>query len=244
MSSQPHTESSKPERAISKLWLAILVVLFAGATFLTVSNSGRSVEPEYGGKKLRQWLLEVDYGQPEATRTAAQVAIGHMGTNVLPFVLRDLSGSRSALPHHLNTLLAKVPGLKFKFTTADDHARRAVWALDALGAHANAAIPEIQKLLLITPGYVPSALAAIGTDSIPALQQCLTNDSRFYIPGNTIGAIHNAMASGRIPRAHAATFLPEVSRWAASTNSHAVWYATNFLKTFSPTVPTAAVGTP
>lgn len=232
------------EGGTSKRWLVLLVVILSGATCLTVSNSGRREEPEYGGKKLRRWLVEVDYGQPEATRMAAQVAIGHMGTNILPFVLRDLGRPGSPVPHHLNALLAKIPGLKFKFTTADDHARRAIWALDALGAYANAAIPEVHRLLLTNPGYVPDALAAIGTDSIPALQQCLTNDSRFYIPGNTIGAIYNAISRGRIPRAHAATFLPEIRRWAASTNSHAVYYATHFLRDYSPVASAAAVGTP
>ncbi len=244
MDTQPTTENLRREGGTSKKWLVLLVVIFLGATCLTVVNSGRGKEPEYGGKKLRQWLLEVDYGQPEATRTAAQEAIGHMGTNVLPFVLRDLSRSGSPLPHYMNTLLAKVPGLKFKFTTADDHARRATWAFDALGPAAKSAIPELHGLLSSTPGYVPGALAGIGPDAIPQLQQCLTNDSQFYIPGNTIGAIFNAINRGRIPRAHVATFLPDIRRWAASTNTHAAWYATNFLKEFSPVVSAAAVGTP
>jgi hypothetical protein len=167
-------------------------------------------------------------------RKTAREAIAQIGTNALPLILNYLHTPGSRLPNELNALLAKIPRVKFRFATADDRLRRAVWGIDALGPIASPAIPELRAMMQTRPGYIPGALAGIGPEAVPALQECLTNNSAFYFAGNTIGAIHNAINRGRIPSSYAEVFLPEIQRLAASTNAHAKWYATNFLSDFSP----------
>jgi len=54
------------------------------------------------------------------------------------------------------------------------------------------------------------------------------------IPGNTIGAIQNAIYAGRFTKADAAIFLPAVREWAESTNKNpsAYDYASDFLREY------------
>jgi len=231
-------------KSIAKPVILVLVLSLLVTFLWRVLKTGDSDDPAYGGKKLSQWLVEVDYGQPDATRKAAREAIQHTGTNALPLLMKQFQSSGSRFQSYLNTVFAKIPRLKFRFATADDRIRRATWGIDALGPIAKPAIPELRGLLLSRPGYVPAALAGIGPDAVPALHECLTNNTMFFIPGNTIGAIHNAINRGKLAASYAEVFLPDTLRWAASTNTHAAWYATNFLNQFSSASLTNAGGNP
>jgi hypothetical protein len=232
MNAQPTKEILATKKTISKGWIVLVAVVISGAILWTAIKTSDANEPAYGGKKLSQWLVEVDYGQREAVRKVARDAIAQIGTNALPLILKYLHTPGSRLPNDFNALLAKIPQVKFRFVTADDRLRRAIWGIDALGPLAAPAIPELRGMLQSCPGYVPEALAGIGPEAVPSLQECLTNNSAFYFAGNTIGAIHNAINRGRIPASYAQVFLPEIQRLAASTNAHAKWYATNFLSAF------------
>jgi hypothetical protein len=244
MDAQKTSNFAATRKSIANRWTILLVVSLLATFLWLVLNTGDSDDPAYGGKKLSQWLVEVDYGQPEATRKAAQEAIQHIGTNALPLLMKQFQSTGSRFQYYLNMVFAKIPRFKFRFATLDDRIRQASWGIDALGPIAKPAIPELRGLLLSNPGYVPSALAGIGPDAVPALQDCLTNDTFFYIPGNTIGAIQNAISREKLAASYVAVFLPKIQRWAASTNSHAAWYATNFLYQFSPASLTNVRGNP
>src|SRR5436190_3705257 len=77
---------------------SILILLFAGVVwFAFLSSHGQ--EPQYGGKALGQWLVEIDYNQPKAKRKAAEEVIQKMGTNALPFLIERFQNPGSSLPY-------------------------------------------------------------------------------------------------------------------------------------------------
>ena len=69
------------------------VVLLTVGTVIVKKNFFPS-EPSYQGKRLSEWLVDVDYGQPEFKRTKAANAIRKMGAKTLPFLLADLGDER------------------------------------------------------------------------------------------------------------------------------------------------------
>ena len=70
-------------------------------------------------------------------------------------------------------------------------------AFYALGPFAKPAIQDLTSLLEKYPGYVPGALAGIGSDAVPELLNGLTNGS-FFVRDNTAANLANAVNWGRI----------------------------------------------
>ncbi|HWD93727.1 MAG TPA: sigma-70 family RNA polymerase sigma factor [Verrucomicrobiae bacterium] len=165
--------------------IAAGVVLIGTSVFVVKENFFPS-EPSYQGRRLSEWLVEADFGQPQAKRDKAYEAIRHMGTRTLPFLIADLT-----------------PGPK----TTDSTDRQATWGFDALGPMGKTAIPKLTKLLEQNPGYVPSALAGIGPEALPELLNSLTNDD-FFIRDNTAAGLANAIFSGKITPEQASAAFP------------------------------------
>jgi HEAT repeat protein len=139
-----------------------------------------------------------------------------MGTNVIPFLLRDLGGS--------NRLQIEYDQADSR--SADERARHAVWAFDALGAAAKPAIPELEQLLEKTPGYVPSALAGIGRDALPSLLKALTNEV-FWVRDNAAGALANGIHQGKFGGHEAISALPIALSNLSYTNATNSLYQAN-----------------
>ena len=157
-------------------------------------------EPSYQGRKLLAWLADVDYGRPAELRARAGEAIRQMGTNVIPFLLADLGDGN---PSHVKYEEPDVrpPGTRLT---------QATWAFDALGAAGKPAIPQLEKLLAVSPGYVPLALGGIGRDALPELMKALTNDV-FWVRDNAAVAMANAIYSGKFTGYEAVAALPIVT---------------------------------
>jgi hypothetical protein len=155
---------------------------------LVQNQAAPNREPSYHGKTLLEWLTDFDCG-PQLTEKGgrAREAIRQMGTNVIPFLLTDLGGG--------NPLQVKYD--KQDTRLADDRMCQAVWAFDALGSDGRIAIPQLEKLLEVNPGYVPGALAGIGRDALPELLKALTNDV-FWVRNNTAAYLANAIYRGKI----------------------------------------------
>lgn len=222
------------------LFAALLVTLTVGAaTFLAIGEK----EPTHAGKPLSQWLDElVGLGHPRywERETEQARAVRAISTNALPWLLAEMRVKGSRWQWEINQRLAKQKVIKYRFPNSDARLRRATIGFQALGELAQPAIPELLTLLESKPGYVPGALAAIGPAAVPALQQCLTNTCSFAtsigpfapIPGNTIGAVHNAMIVGRLTKKDVSVLVPAIREWNKSTNGHAARYAADFLKAF------------
>ncbi len=156
-------------------------------------------EPSFQGRKLLDWLADVDYVRPVEVRVRAYEAVRQMGTNVIPYLLADLGdGNFSQLRYGRNDT-----------RSPDERLGQATWAFDALGSAAKSAIPELEKLLAVSPGYVPSALAGIGRDALPELMQALTNDV-FWVRDNATAALANGIYHEKFAGHEVAPVLPLV----------------------------------
>jgi RNA polymerase sigma factor (sigma-70 family) len=186
-------------------------VLLVGTGALVVKNDFFPSEPSYQGRRLSEWLVDADYGQPPDKRAKAYEAIRKMGTKTLPFLIADLT-----------------PDKKITETSY----RQATWGFDALGPIGKPAIPKLTKLLERNPGYVPVALAGIGPDALPELFNALTNDD-FFVRDNTAAGLANAIFSGKIKPDEASpafpialnnlTYADTNSLYQVNTRSRAAW---------------------
>jgi HEAT repeat protein len=164
---------------------------------LAQDQSSQTHEPTYQGRALLDWLPEVDYHQPSEMQSRAAEAIQQMGTNIIPYLLADLGDGN---PLRLQRAREDV-------RSSDERMRQATWAFVALGPTARTAIPQLEQLLEVTPGYVPSALAGIGRDALPSLLKALTNDV-FWVRDNAAAAIANGIYQGKFSGQDAIAALP------------------------------------
>jgi RNA polymerase sigma factor (sigma-70 family) len=186
--------------AKAKTALGISLLLVTGTGTAIVKHSYFPSEPSYQGRRLSEWLVDVDYGQPQEKRNQAGEAIRQMGVKTLPFLLADLAGKQ----------------------VKDERQRQATWAFDALGPIAKPAIPRLTKLLEQNPGYAPGALAGIGRDALPELLNALTNGS-FWVRDNTAAYLGNAIYSGKITPDEASAAFPIAISNLTYTNANALF---------------------
>jgi len=119
----------------------------------------REREPEYNGIPLSKWLERYVDSKPQSA-----VAIQHIGTNALPFLLRwiqyETPGWRNLLNHlptRLPSSLQKTRALHWLVDDkAEDRAELAVEAFWALGSKANPATDELLRLALAENPRAPN----------------------------------------------------------------------------------------
>ena len=58
------------------------ILLVAGTGVVVVKNTYFPNEPSYQGRKLSEWLVDIDYGQPQNKRAKAGEAIRQMGVQM------------------------------------------------------------------------------------------------------------------------------------------------------------------
>jgi HEAT repeat protein len=181
----------KPWR-IAGLVLAVVVVI----AYAVGAISGAR-EPEYQGKKLTKWLDELR--QPPsaspAGRTNAMIAIRHMGTNAVPYLVTMLHAKDSRLKTKWMDLLSRQRWVDFHFRYDFQRRDDALRGLGVLGPDARAAIPEIAKLMddRLMAQMAAYTLHQIGTDAAPALNQALksTNTWSRSQAAGFLGASHD-----------------------------------------------------
>ena len=182
-------------KAKSAIVVGILLALAPAGVAL--KSAYFPAEPSYQGRKLLEWLADVDYPQPQEKRRLAAEAIRQMGRKTLRFLLADLGDDRFRKVHY---------GEPDK-RSWDVRSRQASWAFEALGPIAKSAIPELNKLLEKNPGFVPCALGGIGLPALPTLLHSLTNGS-FWVRDTTASALANAVSYGKITPEQAQAALP------------------------------------
>jgi hypothetical protein len=132
--------------------LAVLLVVIAGIIGWQVL---RGREPVYEGKGLTVWLeeyLAADNPFPvteekTATMGRAGIAIRHMGTNAVPFLM-EMARAKDSVPKRLIEIIARHQSL-IRWQLRTDHEKRqmAVFGFYALGSIGNEAIPALVTLL-------------------------------------------------------------------------------------------------
>ena len=199
-------------------------------------------EPVYQGVTLSAWLDQVTAtpGSPMITDTnnPAVIAVRAIGTNAIPFLMRDLEARDNPFVHRLEQLMLKQKVIKVRFWGAAERRNRALGGFRALNTIGAPAIPALVSLVETNPGYIPAVLAGIGRPALPALAQCLTNDTVYqtpfgpfrFIPGNTIEALRSGITLDSLRTRDVEPLLPVIRSWAVqSTNGHAALEANRFL---------------
>lgn len=164
-----------------------------------------SREPTYEGKRLSQWLDEGMklVSSPDATnQSIAHIvkAVQAIGTNAIPFLLRDME--RKEEPRWL--FEAKLRAYKLKVMDETGWwswpLNRSMWGFQALGTNA---APALQRLLVIydgqslATGSAEAILTGLGPVAVPELEKRLRS-TNVAIRGRaavTLGAIGPAAES-------------------------------------------------
>jgi len=142
----------------------------------------RSHEPAYQGKKLSQWLLELDFGRwpRNGSFVAADEAIRQMSTNAFPAIEQLLHARSSALKTKVVALVNRRGLHDLSITTDRQRYNRAIAACFALGDVAEPLIPAMAGALNhMDPGsqaFATQWLATRGTEAeiaVPALIEML-----------------------------------------------------------------------
>jgi hypothetical protein len=152
-----------------------LATLLATACLVGFAAAGDHHEPTYQGRTLSDWTRDLDPHTMVMVghEPPAWTAIGHMGTNAIPTLLKWMSEPDP--PEPLKPHLAPC------FTLS--RSERAEFAFRILGGAARPAIPELTRLARKSSDpnraeRCADSLASIGPEAIPSLLSLATNGPR------------------------------------------------------------------
>ena len=180
-------------------FVGLFLVVLAVAAWFTV----RPREPVYQGKALSAWTGEfatIGHNRIRANIAESVAAVQHIGTNGLPFLVKDLRAKDlpwEPVVSWINYRLLLNPGL------TPGWARRssALEAFGALGTAAEPAIPQLEELMKgadkETASWAQAALAAMGSEKVvPVLLWGVTNSDASLQRGaaTSLGELHSLAA--------------------------------------------------
>jgi len=164
-----------------RLYLILGVVLLVGVLVVVLR---REREPEYGGKRLTEWV-EGFIGASADGKQQTREAIGHIGTNALPYLVKWLGHDMSPLKRKFysirNPAIMPIRALWRLFDKRDDRLQFGAWrALLDLGPKAAGAIGDLSRLANVTKhcnsrDYAITVLGEMGKPGFQALVGVLTN---------------------------------------------------------------------
>jgi len=134
-----------------RVYLVLLILAVAGVVGVIVEGAFREREPEYGGKRLSEWVKGI--GASRAGGRVRRMGIGdtereaihHIGTNAVPYLVKFMRYEQPAWKHNLYGSISRA----LRFDVVDGRealARGAVAAFDILGPDGEAALPELLRL--------------------------------------------------------------------------------------------------
>lgn len=186
------------------LCLVALCVAVGGFAWICLSSHG----PAYHGKPLSVWMDEWNHyllakpNSPDWTRREqARAAIGHIGTDALPTLLRLAGAQDSALKTKFIKLANKQHFMRLRLHPAHYYHARATYGFSALGPAAKPAVPALTTLLRSKDPQVRASaaqcLSLIGPEAeeaVPALIQILNEEK----PENALVVMNSMLALGNI----------------------------------------------
>src|SRR2546423_743458 len=133
-----------PKRRIYLIVIAVGVFVGLGVAFIP------SREPSYEGKRLSEWVEELDRTDSVTREREAVEAIRHIGTNALPYLVKwiryDRPPWKRKLYRVINSSLENVNPTWQIEDNKRDRAGCAMVAFAALGPTAEPAIPQLVLL--------------------------------------------------------------------------------------------------
>ncbi len=182
----------------------------------------RPREPVYQGRRLSSGLRDFGAGY-ENTPTQTIAALQAMGTNVIPFLLKEVRSNRSDLERLLIKLSTKQRFVKFDSHVDYMRGVRAAIALRALGSEARPVIPILINLLSDGSNFIMSAiaLAGIGDEGIPHLRHSL-NHTNWRIRMAAVMGLGGT-------KAHSETIVPALIQCLDDSEESVRWEAADSL---------------
>jgi len=231
MNTENQTDAPKPQKGFSRSRFVIVsvVILATGVAVIIFVMSALQEQPEYDGKSLDYWCdrLVTDY----PTNEAAVRALLAIGTNAIPYLVKDLRHTDGAFNslQRANEILSGQDVVQARFRTVHKW-QRGTWGLMALGPLASNAIAELESMLPERPQAI-QGLIAIGDPAVGALLRTQTN-YQFWADNHLAASISSVASFGRLSKENFALFVPTLRVLAQNSNhltaSEAGWALKNF----------------
>jgi hypothetical protein len=142
-----------------RYFMAIATLLLVSWTILHLTISR---EPRYQGRSLSLWLgdyqrtfwqqirtrphdSQLDTNVPAMSEGPA-IAVRHIGTNAIPYLLKKLRADETVLEHGLTTLLGRRPIIRLRFADHDMERVHGSEGFMILGREALGAVPALVEL--------------------------------------------------------------------------------------------------
>jgi HEAT repeat protein len=143
-------------------------ILALGALILWLATPS---EPAFKGKRLSQWMADLDAGQPESSRELARQVLRQFGTNALTGIFNDLSTPEpTGLKDKWHRFTARHRWVRHTATTA--RRQRGIDAFQQLSReHQELALPQVEQLF-DQPAFAFPAIHALwntGPKALPLL---------------------------------------------------------------------------
>ena len=168
----------------------IYLLLLAGAALAlvlpVVFNRERETEPEYGGKRLSEWLMQNSKSPPGAEKQEASNAICQIAPAAVPYLLKwmnyETPAWKSTLYRDVNPMLGRLkPSWQFNADPKFALAGGASSAFYELGPEVEGVLPALTKLLLsrrvslLGAARVAGAIANRGNAGLSRLLELLAD---------------------------------------------------------------------
>ena len=165
----------------------VYLLLLAGAVLapVLVVVFSREREPEYGGKRLSEWVMELSPDASYEGGSESERAIRHIGTNAFPYLLRWINYEqpawRTKLSDFANDPITGKAKLSWMLNDRQEELRYlAARAFFELGRGAEGVIPFLTQTLnntnaLASAQYAALVLADLGEPGLPPLMVVMTN---------------------------------------------------------------------
>jgi hypothetical protein len=157
-------------------------------------------EPVYEGKRLGQWLADLDLRNPEnaTAHTEAVKAVRAIGTNALPELTRMLCARDSVWTKTMIQFNSTQGLLRLPATPSAVIQARGLQGFSALGSLAEPSVPRLVQILEAEPSpqarvYVALALGQIGRSAraaTPALRRA-ADDKNEEVRRSAVSALIN-----------------------------------------------------
>ena len=164
------------KRRVSQVLIAVAVLVG-----LVVVLTLRSREPEYGGKRLSEWVIPLALsGNREMPPGESQEAILHLGTNALPYLLKWIRYETPPWKDKWYRMVsATLPRLNRSILLTDEkevcRSVGASFALITLCQQNRVAVQELSKLM--NDPAVSPAVAARASNILAFTEQRMWKDS-------------------------------------------------------------------
>jgi hypothetical protein len=183
----------------------ILIAVVAIAILATLAWAvfqAPAPEPEYKGKPLSEWLLQLTSGTnySQSARSEAELAVREIGPNATPTLLLMLEKRDSTLKVTILRFLYKHHFVKSPLITANQNFA-ALAGFRILGSSASNAVPRLIAIFDSDPApfpqqAVPEILGEIGPAAAPAIPALLrgTSHTNANVRNNSIYALRQIHA--------------------------------------------------